>query len=99
MQKGLPALAISAVTRNGTVELLRTVRARLQSLPIEPLYEVEIPVIRPVEDENLFEIARDAGRFRICGVRVERMGAVTDWENDEGVARFQRILKALGLPA
>jgi GTPase len=96
-QKGLLALAISAVTGQGTVELLRALWAQLQALPAEPLYDLEPAVIRPVEDENAFEIIRDAGRFRIRGIRVERMGAMTDWENDEGVARFQRQLKAMGI--
>lgn len=96
-QKGLPALAISAATRKGTIELLRTLWTQLQALPVEPLYEMEAPIIRPVKDENAFEIVRDAGRFHIRGIRVERVGAMTDWENAEGVARFQRQLRAMGI--
>ncbi len=96
-QRQLPVLAVSAVTGRGVVDLLRAVWTHLQALPEEPLYDTETPVIRPVEDEDAFEISRDEGRFRLRGLRVERMAAMTDWENDEGIARFQRILKAMGI--
>ncbi len=31
------------------------------------------------------------------GRRIERVAVMTDWANDEAVARFQRILKAMGI--
>lgn len=97
-RRGIPALAISAVTGQGIPELLRRTAALLAELPVpEPVEEV-IPVLRPAEDENFFEIERGAqGFFRVRSPRLERLARMTDWDNDEAVARFQRVSKAMGI--
>jgi GTP-binding protein len=33
----------------------------------------------------------------VRGKRIERVTVMTDWTNDEAVARFQRIIKAMGI--
>ena len=96
-KRGLSAYALSAATGQGTRELLFAVWRRLQETPDEPAQAEEVRVFRPEEDEDAFEIRRDEGHFRLTGRRVERAAAMTDWNNDESVARFQRILKAMGI--
>jgi GTP-binding protein len=96
-KRGLPAYALSAATGQGTRELLFALWQRLQETPEEPAQTEEVHVFRPEEDEDAFEIQRDEGHFRVTGRRVERAAAMTDWNNDESVARFQRILKAMGI--
>jgi GTP-binding protein len=50
------------------------------------------------EDENAFVVEREpGGAFRVRGVRVERAAAMTDWDNEAAVARFQRVLWAMGV--
>jgi len=91
----LPAYAISAATGQGTLELLRAVRQVLQATPAEaPAVAAE--VFRP-DDDEAFEIVRDGDTFRVRGKRIERVTVMTDWANDEAVARFQRIIKAMGI--
>ena len=56
-------------------------------------------MLKPLEDdEDAFTIEREGdGAFRVRGVRVERAAAMTDWGNDDAIARFQRILHAIGI--
>ena len=92
----LPVYAISAVTGQGTTELLRAVRQVLQATLEEPAVP-EPRVFRPAESEDAFEIVKEGDSFRVRGKRIERVAAMTDWTNDEAVARFQRIIKAMGI--
>lgn len=95
-ERHLPVYAISAATGQGTIELLRAVRQVLQATPEEPTAVAEAKVFRP-NDEEAFEIVRDGDAFRVRGKRIERVAVMTDWANDEAVARFQRIIKAMGI--
>ncbi len=96
-QRGLAAFAISAVTGQGTQELLYAVLDLLESLPEEEAAAPEVKVFRPAEDEDAFEVVREGEHFRVRGRRVERVAVMTDWTNRDAVARFQRILKAMGI--
>jgi len=95
-KRHLPVYAVSAATGQGTLELLRAVRQLLQVTPGEPTTAVEAEVFRPV-DEDAFEIVRDGDSLRVRGKRIERAAVMTDWANDEAIARFQRIIKAMGI--
>ena len=45
-----------------------------------------------------FAIERDAeGAFVITGPRIERLAAVTNFDSDEGLARFERALAKMGV--
>lgn len=93
---GYSAMAISAVTRQGVRDLMNLVLETVSGLPeLEP--PVEVPVFRPEEDEDIFEVVREGNAFRVSGKRIERAAAMTYWEYDEALMRFQRILEALGI--
>jgi GTP-binding protein len=97
-ERHLPVFAISAVTGQGTRELLYGVLELLDATPVEPATPVvEARVFRPAEEDDAFEIVKEGDHFRVRGRRVERAAAMTDWHNHEAVARFQRILKAIGV--
>ncbi|HNR95374.1 MAG TPA: GTPase ObgE [Anaerolineae bacterium] len=95
--QGVPAFALSAFTGQGTLELLREVSRILQTLPPDLESPEEPKVFRPEESEELFWVTRERGHYRVRGRRIERVAVMTDWANDEAVARFQRILKAMGI--
>jgi GTPase len=57
----------------------------------------ELPVYRPEADPNEFEIERTSQGWRIHGEAIERAAAMTYWEYDQSVRRFQRILEKLGI--
>lgn len=96
-ERGLTAMAISAVTGQGVNELLYAVMSVLKTIPKEPVVQ-EVKVFRPAEvDEDAFTIEREGHVFRLRGRRVQRAAAMTDWNNPDTVARFERILKAMGI--
>ncbi|MCD6520162.1 MAG: GTPase ObgE [Anaerolineae bacterium] len=94
-------LAISAVTRQGVRELLYLLAERLEELPQEEPEE-ELFVFRPHEKEEskAFQITQEApGVFRLSGKEIERLAIMTDWNNEEAIERFERILNARGISA
>jgi GTP-binding protein len=97
-RRGYEAFAVSALTRKGTREVLLRAVQLLQEIPPIATTEEELPVYRPAEDPAAFTIHREAdGVWRVNGKRIERAAEMTYWELDEAVARFQRILEALGI--
>jgi GTPase len=94
---GVRPMRISALARTGTRDLLRAaVQAMLRAAP-EPEID-QVPIYRPDEQATAFSIQREAGRaWRLSGKAVERAAAMTYWEYDEAVRRFQRILERLGV--
>jgi len=96
-KQGQGILPISAVTGEGTRELMFAVLQLVQQLPDEVEPVVEARVFRPAQDDEAFEIVREGDRVRVRGSRVERAAAMTDWGNSEAVARFQRILRSMGI--
>jgi GTP-binding protein len=93
---GYQILAISAMAGTNVRTLLYQVVHRLASLPsqIEP---VEIPVYRFESDANDYQIQATPEGFRVSGKAIERAAAMTYWEYDQSVRRFQRILQTLGI--
>jgi len=96
--QGYPTMAISALAREGTRELLYRAAQTLAELP-EEVPVRELLVFRPGEDEEAFAIEREDDGWRVRGVRVERLAAMTIWNLDEAVRRFQRALEYMGVTA
>jgi GTP-binding protein len=96
--QGYEVFAISGVTGEGTQELLWRIAHLLEDLPPDLPEDREIPVIRLEDDERVFWIERGPSGWRVRGERVERLAAMTPFELDEAVHRFQRALEAMGIP-
>ena len=96
--QGYLAMAISALAKEGTRELLYRAAQMLAELPKEVVAR-EIPILRPAEDEGAFTVQREGDGWRVRGVRVERMAAMTVWNLEEAVRRFQRALERMGITA
>jgi GTP-binding protein len=94
--EGHSAMAISAVAREGTRELLYRVAQMLADLP-EIAPTLEVPVFRLGGDEDTFTVAWEEDGWRVSGARVERLAAMTVWNLDEAVSRFQRTLDRMGV--
>jgi GTP-binding protein len=97
--RGESAMSISAVTGEGVKEMLRAVVGMLESLPKdEEPTPSEVKVFRPAaEEEVAFAIVRQGDAWRVQGAEVERIAAMTNWDLDEAVQRFQRVAEAIGL--
>lgn len=97
-QRGVKPLAISAATQEHVQTLIRMMFHTLDTLPEEEEPVREIPVYELPQDEFAFEITQEEpGVFRVSGKRIERAAAMTYWDYDEAVARFQNILETLGI--
>lgn len=97
-KKKIDAFAISAATGQGVRDLLRAAVNRLSELPVEStIVEEELPVIRPAENENAFEVSREGHAYRLRGKKVERVIAMTNFEQDEAIQRLHRIFQAMGV--
>jgi GTP-binding protein len=94
----IPGLrAISAVTGEGVRDLLFAVYTTIGATPMPEVAAPDVPrfVLTPHEP---FTIAVDAaGVFVVGGERVERLAAMTDFDSDEGLGRFEAILAKMGI--
>jgi GTP-binding protein len=96
---GHEAMSISAATHQGTRDVLNRAIQKLDALP--PLEEVvELPVYQLDDNPLAFTITRiNEGEYRVSGKRIERAVAMTYWDYDQAVTRFQRILETMGITA
>ncbi|MFN2216478.1 MAG: GTPase ObgE [Anaerolineales bacterium] len=96
-KQGVDIMRISALARNQVRELLFEAVEKLSQTP--DLEEIApLPVYRPEHDPREFEVIRDMdGNWRILGEGIERAAAMTFWEHDGSVRRFQRIMETLGV--
>lgn len=96
--RGYQAMAISALTQEGTQELLYRVAHMLAEVPKEAHTTThQVPIFRPSADEKAFTIEREKGGWRVRGVQVERLAAMTVWNLEEAVRRFTRTLERMGV--
>lgn len=94
---GYPAMAISALTGDNTRKLLYQVATMLEEAPEPEGRPEQVPVFRLDDDEDRFVIERVEDGWRVSGVAVERLAAMTVWNLDESVMRFQRKLRQMGI--
>jgi GTP-binding protein len=90
---------ISAVTGEGVQDLLwatqRTLVRRRDKAAAEPLPALK--VYRGPTTADPFTIEPVEGGFRVSGDQLQRLLAMTDMTNPEGLAHFQRMLDRWGL--
>ncbi len=95
---GISVMPVSALARTNVVELLqRAMRLLADAPPPEPI-EAPVPVYRPTEDPRAFHVAQESeGRWRLTGAALERAAAMTYWEHEGSVRRFQKLMESIGV--
>lgn len=100
-QRGYPAMAISALAKENTRQLLYRASDMLAEIPEEELEPEQLPVFRLEEEgpeaAERIAIERIEGGWRVSGVAVERLAEMTVWNLEESVQRFQRQLRRMGV--
>ena len=98
-QEGREIFPVSAATGEGLSALMRRASQLLAEYVEEPEVIEDIKVYEAkLEDE--FTISRDDdGAYVIHGKGLEKLVAMTNFDNDEGVRRFQQIWKRLNVEA
>ncbi|MFO7273464.1 MAG: GTPase ObgE [Bacillota bacterium] len=95
-KQGFRVFPVSGATREGFRPLLEAAYELIrQWVPPEPAVPPAEKVFRP-KDEG-WRIYRRGGVWHVEGKEIERLVAMTMWENDEAVARFLRILRLKGI--
>ncbi len=98
-ERGLKeVMAVSALTRENVRQLIQRVFELASQLPARAAALPEATPIYELTDESVpFELRVDEDVYFITGERIERAAAMTYWDYDEAVSRFQKTLAALGI--
>ncbi len=95
---GYPFISISAVTQQNVKEMLYRIKQMLDDAPPIKTYEEGVVVIAPLTDDS-FTIEPVEDGFAVHGKRIERVAAMTYFEFDSTLLRFQHILESMGITA
>ncbi|HWQ47099.1 MAG TPA: Obg family GTPase CgtA, partial [Longilinea sp.] len=98
LKRGFVVMSISAVTGENVKSLLWKAHELLKNAPLPPVSQ-ELPVYKPVEDVNAFKIEHTSDGWVVRGAAIERAAAMTYWEHEGSVRRFQRLMETLGVDA
>ena len=101
-EEGIKFFAISAVTHTGCDELMNFVGTWLDEHKEEPepvaIEGVKTFNLNEEETADTVEIKRnDAGDFIVYNKNLEKIVAMTNFDNDEGLRRFQYIWRMKGI--
>ncbi len=88
--------AISAATHEGVRALVLDTWRAIESAPL-PEVAAPQPVRIELRDPDAFTIERRGDEFVITSERIERLAAMTNFDSDEGMARFERALGKMGV--
>jgi GTP-binding protein len=88
---------ISAATQEGVRDLVYAIQRVVEGAPVP---EVVVPPRVAIElvpvDAFVLERGRD-GAFELSGERIERLAAMTNFDSDESLVRFERALGKMGV--
>lgn len=98
-REGLKLFAISAATREGLSELIDYVGQWLENYVPEPEAEdTKVVYDEDKEDPEQVTVKRDmSGDFVVAGKALEKLVAMTNFQNDEALRRFQYIWRIKGI--
>lgn len=95
--KGKKIFPISAVSGEGVKELLsQALKALEAAVETESEHLPELPVRKYIYEPD-FTVSRDGDVYVVSGKKIEKLSAMTDFENMETLRRFQNIIKKMGV--
>jgi len=98
--RGVDVMPISAATHQNIDKVIQGAFYEIANLPDdapEPL-EDDVPVYELEDAGPIFELEKqEDGSYLVTGERIERAAAMTYWDYEEAVVRFQKILEVLGI--
>lgn len=92
----IPITEISTLTHKNLEKILWHAKKILGDLPEAQNLQPE-PVYRPGMDLPAYEIIRQPSGWQVKGQAIERAAAMTYWEYDDAIRRFQRIMESMGI--
>jgi GTP-binding protein len=89
---------VSALARTNIRELLERAVEQLARVPIAETAAEALPVYRPPADPRDYSLSSlGPHRWRLAGAAIERAAAMTFWEHDGSVRRFQKLMESIGV--
>lgn len=96
-ERGQEVYPICAMTGEGLEVLLERLWDLLETY-VEELEEIAEEVVYKAQDKPDFEVKRaDDGAFVVTGPRIENLVAMTNFDDDQSLRRFQRIWRYMEL--
>jgi GTP-binding protein len=98
LQSRFPEIrGISAATNEGVRDLVYTLGQTIQTAPA-PQIATPPPARIELVPAGAFVLERNRdGAFELSGERIERLAAMTNFDSDESLARFERALAKMGV--
>ena len=97
-KRGYEVFAVSAATNQGLKEVFNRVATLLEEIPVEEPQEVERVIYTLEEDnKNEWEIVRTKDGYEVIGPAIDRLLARVNFEEDESMKYFQRMIYRLGI--
>ena len=95
-KRGYHPFAISGLSGENIRQVLYKAAQLLRETPAIAK-TIEMPVYKAEADPKQFSIEKLPDGYRIHGIAIERAAAMTYWNNDASMRRFQRILETLSI--
>jgi GTP-binding protein len=89
-------IGISAVSHENLNKLLWQTHELLSNTP-QLEFSIPLPVYRPGANLADFKIIHISNGWQVSGHAIERAAAMTYWEYDDSIRRFQRIMVSMGV--
>ena len=98
-KRGVEIMAISAVAHQNVKQVIQKAFYEISQLPDDETAQIyKMPVYEIEDDTPIFTLENPKqGVFIVQGERIERAAAMTYWDYEEAVLRFQKILEILGV--
>lgn len=88
---------VSAATGEGLPELMQVSSKLLQEY-VEPPEETDDTIIYEAKPEVEYTVSRDMdGAYLVSGKGIEKLVAMTNFDNEEGLRRFQQVFRRRGI--
>jgi GTP-binding protein len=98
LRERIPDLrGISAATGEGVRDVLFAAYQTIQATPPPAVAAPDAPRFMLTPQEPFTIAVEPDGTFVVMGDRVERLAAMTDFDSDEGLGRFEAILAKMGV--
>lgn len=102
--KDVQIFPISSVAHKGTIEVLRALREKVQTIrkredEEEEEEASEVPVIRlsGEQESEAWTVEVEGGRFIVRGEKIEKFARRTNFDNYEGLNRLRDIMQRMGI--
>ena len=99
-EKGYKIYPISALTREGIDTLVYALSSLLDELKLKE--EEKVDQVLPEKEAIYkftprFTISKKENIYEVSGAEIERIVAMTDFNNEEAIENFQKIIKKINL--